>query len=284
MGAAPLAGEIFYCPMARINEKRESFIFYFDWVKSAQMLDDDNRLKFYDAICNYALTGEEPTDLLIRVATSTAIVKIAKDKDKYEAKCERNKEIALEREKARTNTNVHERVPKSTNVTDNDNDNKNDNDNDNDTTNVVDNNVDANASMSATADAAIDFNALVDFWNDTTNEFWKIKKPLGQKRKQSIKARIAQYGKNEFASAIRRVAASKYLHEQTWFNFDWFIRPNNFEKIISGNYDKMDINTQNSNGNGTIQSTAERVNSAREAARIGYAMFMAEQQQQDNER
>ena len=88
----------------------------------------------------------------------------------------------------------------------------------------------------------INFDALVDFFNNTTNGvFGVVRKPLSDKRKKLIRARINEHGKQAFIDAINKACASDFLKGQNnneWTaTFDWIIKPTNFEKIISGNYD-----------------------------------------------
>ena len=43
--------------------KRDSFIFYASFYNAIKEIPNENQLKVYQAITNFALTGEEPTDL-----------------------------------------------------------------------------------------------------------------------------------------------------------------------------------------------------------------------------
>lgn len=72
------------------------------------------------------------------------------------------------------------------------------------------------------------------------------------KRYQMLKARKKQYGLKEIIEAIRRIKKSSFLQGQNnrnWtITFDWFIKPNNFIKVLEGNYDDFE-NKQSSNKN-----------------------------------
>ena len=88
----------------------------------------------------------------------------------------------------------------------------------------------------------IDYKALINFFNDETQGmFGKVIYPISDKRKNSIRARIKDFGKEAFAEMIRRAARSDFLkgdgNKGFVANFDWMIRPTNFQKIIEGNYD-----------------------------------------------
>ena len=99
-------------------------------------------------------------------------------------------------------------------------------------------------------DGRIDYAELVKFFNEKTQgAFGNIRMPLSDKRKGMINARIKTYGKETFARMIQMALNSDFLKGQNkngWrASFDWLIKPTNFEKVISGNYDnKNRANTQ----------------------------------------
>jgi len=91
-------------------------------------------------------------------------------------------------------------------------------------------------------DERIDYVELVKFFNEKTQGvFGNIRMPLSDKRKGMINARIKTYGKETFAKMIQMALNSDFLKGQNkngWrASFDWLIKPTNFEKVISGNYD-----------------------------------------------
>ncbi len=51
-----------------------------------------------------------------------------------------------------------------------------------------------------------------------------------------VRARVREHGKRALFDAINIACESSYLRGETWFNFDWLIKPNNFDKLIAGNY------------------------------------------------
>ena len=60
------------------------------------------------------------------------------------------------------------------------------------------------------------------------------------KRCQLLKGRIREYGIDEVLSAINNVRYSDFLRGENnrgWMiTFDWFVKPNNFTKVLEGNY------------------------------------------------
>lgn len=63
----------------------------------------------------------------------------------------------------------------------------------------------------------------------------------GTKRYKGIVARIKEYGMEAVLSAIESIKHSRYLQGKVpgygWsITFDWFVGPNNFPKVLEGNY------------------------------------------------
>lgn len=88
---------------------------------------------------------------------------------------------------------------------------------------------------------SINFENLVkNFNNITKGIFGTVRLPLSEKRKSMIRARIREHGKENFMEAIRMSMKCPFLKGQSkngWkMTFDWFIKPTNFEKVLSGNY------------------------------------------------
>jgi hypothetical protein len=99
----------------------------------------------------------------------------------------------------------------------------------------------------------VDFKNLVDWFNaETRGAFGLVKYPLGEKRQASIRARIRERGKAAFMEAVRKAVQSDFLRGQNnrgWAaTLDWIIKPSNFEKILSGNYDNRTPSTQAGSG------------------------------------
>ncbi len=119
--------------------------------------------------------------------------------------------------------------------------------------NTVDSNESSVCGTSQPHAEHIDYSELVKFFNEETKGvFGTVRTPLSDSRKGMINARIKSYGKKTFAGMIRKAYQSDFLKGQNkkgWTaSFDWLIKPTNFEKVISGNYDnKNRANTQQCN-------------------------------------
>lgn len=93
---------------------------------------------------------------------------------------------------------------------------------------------------------------VIDNWNDL--RIYGIK-PISKissssKRYKSLTARIREYGIEDVLKAIDKIRVSDFLQGKNnngWMiTFDWFVLPNNFPKVLEGNYDnkKPDNNNQ----------------------------------------
>jgi hypothetical protein len=79
----------------------------------------------------------------------------------------------------------------------------------------------------------------VDTWNSVFSDSDVPKVTIvknGSKREKMLHARIAEFGLEKVLDAIRTAASSAFLKSSSWFSFDWLICPNNFVKVIEGNY------------------------------------------------
>lgn len=89
---------------------------------------------------------------------------------------------------------------------------------------------------------AKDARKVIEEWNKL--EAYGIK-PItrissGTKRYNGICARLKQYGIDNVLKAIEKIKESDFLQGKTnkgWtITFDWFVLPNNFPKVLDGNY------------------------------------------------
>lgn len=85
-----------------------------------------------------------------------------------------------------------------------------------------------------------DVQRVVDAWN--TLGLTKVTR-LGENtsRNAMLKARLREYGLDAVLQAVEKVRNSRFLNGNSrngWtITFDWFVRPNNFPKVLEGNYD-----------------------------------------------
>ncbi len=86
---------------------------------------------------------------------------------------------------------------------------------------------------------------IVEEWNNLNLS--KVKSVKGNRLK-ILNARIKEYGIDSIIEAIKSINKSSFLKGQNnknWIiTFDWLIKPNNFPKVLEGNYiDKEGVNS-----------------------------------------
>ena len=121
--------------------------------------------------------------------------------------------------------------------------------------------------MLSSTDNAVDLNGLANYWNsqlDANNGIMSKVKSISGTRKNSVLARVKEYGKEAVKTAIEKAAASQFLNgknDKGWVaSFDWvFQHPNNFIKVLEGNYDTKIIGTATESSTKQYQSASERV-------------------------
>lgn len=83
----------------------------------------------------------------------------------------------------------------------------------------------------------------IEAWNTLTEFGIKgvSKVSSTSKRYQSLVARIGEHGIDGVLKAIEKIKVSNFLqgkNDRGWTaTFDWFVLPNNFPKVLEGNYD-----------------------------------------------
>lgn len=80
---------------------------------------------------------------------------------------------------------------------------------------------------------------ILDIWNRLPNTIPKIQTIRGT-RSTALRCRIEEYGLDNVKKAIENISRSSFLqgkNDKGWIiSFDWFIKPNNFVKVLEGNY------------------------------------------------
>lgn len=110
-----------------------------------------------------------------------------------------------------------------------------------------------------------DIRLIVEAWNKLQNYGIKPISKLSNnsKRYQSLTARIKQYNTADILLAIDRIKQSDFLQGKNnngWtITFDWFVLPNNFPKVLEGNYDNNDIIDSRQTKNSYIDKVANRI-------------------------
>ena len=102
----------------------------------------------------------------------------------------------------------------------------------------------------------IDFEKLCELWNqqmiDNNCTIPQIQR-ITDRRKQAVLSRLREFSKDDILKVIENCARSDFLNGRNNRNFiasfDWAFLPNNFIKILEGNYNnKIQINPNFQNG------------------------------------
>lgn len=254
----------------------DSFILYTSYYALIEGLTDEQLGQLTRAIFLYARDGKtinlEP---VVRMAFAFIKDNIERNQDKYQAKCEKNRQIALERERKKRearekagNTNVHERTrtcENNTNVHERSPyDNEYDNEYDNDVSKETDilepskeasmqsfseKNVCAaeepqkSSEKKKSKKGEIDYAAIKDYWNeqhDKANSAMRRLTLMTENRKEAIRGRLKDC-KGDISKiylAIDKAMASDYLNAgHSWASYDWVMTRKYFPKVLEGNYD-----------------------------------------------
>lgn len=255
----------------------DSFILYTSYYALIEGLTDEQLGQLTRAIFLYARDGEiislEP---VVRMAFAFIKDNIERNQDKYQVKCEKNRQIALERERKKRearekagNTNVHERsrtCENNTNVHERspyDNDNEYDNDSDNDVskeTDILEPSKEGILSASVKTEAPaggkvsksqkIDYAGIKEYWNRKHYETKSVMPPITlmtENRKVMVKARLRQC-KGDVKILYRAIdiaMASDFMNgnnKKGWVSkFDWiFGNEQNFAKVLEGNFNNTE--------------------------------------------
>lgn len=260
----------------------DSFILYTSYYALIEGLTDEQLGQLTRAIFLYARDGKViKLESVVRMAFAFIKDNIERNQDKYQAKCEKNRQIALERERKKReamekadNTNVHERsrtCENNTNVHerspyDNDNEYDNDNVNDNDVSKETDIEPSKEGIESASVKTEapgggkgskskiIDYAGIKEYWNRKHDETKSAMPPITlmtENRKVMVKARFRQC-KGDVKTLYRVIdiaMASDFMNgnnKHGWLGkFDWiFGNEQNFAKVLEGNFNNEPATSQ----------------------------------------
>lgn len=256
----------------------DSFILYTSDYQLIEGLTDGQLGQLTRALFIYARDGEvvnlEP---VVRMAFVFIKDKIDRNQQKYQKKCERNRENIRKRwNKSNTNntkeneripndTSVYERIPNDTTRYLYDSDSDSDSDSESDVSKETDNILEPSkeASMQSFSEknvcaaeepqkssekkkskkGEIDYAAIKDYWNeqhDKTNSAMRRLTLMTDNRKEAIRGRLKDC-KGDISKiylAIDKAMASDYLNAgHSWASYDWVMTRKYFPKVLEGNYD-----------------------------------------------
>lgn len=256
--------------MSRNTDKSSIVINTKDAENMLQDFTKEEAGEIFMALLAYANRGEEfkTDDRSMRTLFRTLQANIDRNNEKYEEKCERNRQIAMEREKKRKEAREkdkkeeHERT--RTSPIEIEIGNEIGIGIENEINNKEFNNIkEAKASTSETSsDAAaepqaqakneenqakkqdkIDFEKVRQQFNRLMQDkaIPKLKGKIAGQRKAFFEARVREYGITSAYRVMIKAAESGFLNgggRNGWLaNFEWIFKPNNFPKVLDGYYD-----------------------------------------------
>ena len=228
-----------------MTDKKKSFVLYHDYQQHFQLLTDEQLGQLIRAIFAYEATGKLPElkDAALKMCFSFVKNQLDRDREAYEARCQANRENGVRggRPKNPTKPNKTEKTERFSEKP-----KKPDNDTDTENDNVTDY-VKDNSLLSVDTDSGepINYQNIVSLFNEIGASLPKIKN-LSENRKRNIKKANEKLN-GDFEGFFRKVENSDFLtgRKGAWSGacFDWIMKPQNFIKIIEGNYDNKSQNT-----------------------------------------
>lgn len=83
---------------------------------------------------------------------------------------------------------------------------------------------------------------------------------LNSQRGRMLKARLREFGEETIIQAMDKVKQSPFLlgqNDRGWvITFDWFLKPNNFQKVMEGQYDERPGRTERKGQESTVDQMA----------------------------
>lgn len=254
--------------MSRNTDKSSIVINTKDAENMLQDFTKEEAGEIFMALLAYANRGEEfkTDDRSMRTLFRTLQANIDRNNEKYEEKCERNRQIAMEREKKRKEAREKDKKEENerTRTSPIGIEIGNEIGIENEINNKEFNNIkEAKASTSETSsDAAaepqaqakneesqakkqdkIDFEKVRQQFNRLMQDkaIPKLKGKIAGQRKAFFEARVREYGITSAYRVMIKAAKSGFLNgggRNGWLaNFEWIFRPNNFPKVLDGYYD-----------------------------------------------
>lgn len=247
------------------KDRAKGMLISLDIRQQVELLSNEEAGELFKALLAYADEGTpiSTENRLLSVVFAGLRSQLDASAENYSKRCEKNRAIAIERERNKreqaASTNVekeHERARTYTNVTNIRKDNiRKDKDN-------IDIKKDAKASKEKTDganaphSALLDVNAFVAYFNEqlvAQGAIIKQVKTVTVKRRSVIEARARENGKEALKTVADKSASSDFLNgknDRGWLaTFDWLMRPNNFVKVLEGNFDNKTMAASNGGKN-----------------------------------
>jgi len=97
---------------------------------------------------------------------------------------------------------------------------------------------------------------VIQEWNKT-DLLTVVRVSPESERGKRLRARLKEYGLEAVLKAVRLASESDYLKDQHWFDFGWFVRPENFVKVLEGKYNRHGAGSNQSRRHGEADRFSE---------------------------
>ncbi len=229
---------------------KNSFILYNSYREQINLLDDAECGRLFKALFAFNATGETPSlSGGAMMAFSFIASQMSRDAEEYEKVCEKRREAGKKggrppkpesvqtdasEEKAKKANGFFEKQTKAKKP-DNDDDNEDVNVNDDDKDIIENTSYSSSETRAKVREVIAAWNALGSLGIKQVQRF-----DTNSKRAAMLRARISEYGVEKILEAVENVRQSDFLQGKNrngWvITFDWFVLPNNFPKVLEGNY------------------------------------------------
>ena len=219
---------------------KNSFVLGSSWAKRMLDVPDEDFAVIVKAVFQFAVSGDhEEVKGLHKALVDEMTDFLAENAERYEEVCEKRRLAGSIGGKQKV-ANAKQNVANATKCLANGSKGKQnvaDNDNDNDNVNVNENVFPSERRKKMCSKEHI--KEIVDAWNSifANTDVPKVTVvKSGSLREKAINARLKDNSKEDIINAMHSAAHSSFLTSSSWFSFDWFMKPNNFVKVIEGNY------------------------------------------------
>jgi len=233
--------------------ERDSFVFYRSFAEAIEELDEDLRLKCFDAIVAYGIHGKETKlDGIPKLIFTMAKPQLDANNKKYVNGKKggkygkmggrpKGKGVNDKNPSGDIEENPIGVINKTPNVNVNDNENVNENE----------------------KEKGNNYQLIADMYNNTCVSLPKVSK-LSDQRKKAIAARLRKYSVEDLKKAFQMAEESDFLkgsNNRNWTaNFDWLMNDTNLAKVLDGNYKNKGSKIEIDQGFRDFMSAHEVVN------------------------
>lgn len=200
---------------------------FLDWEEILKPFGDAERGRLFTCALHYARTGEAlELSGNERYIWTALKVQIDRDRDEFESFSKKQSENG--KKGGRPKTQENPKNPKNPPLFF-------------ETQKSQDKDKDKDEEYISSLDRDDDIASIVDAWNSLPDIIPNVTKITnGSTRHKLLAKRIRDYSVDDIIRAIKNIRESDFLqggNDRGWtITFDWFVKPENFQKVLDGNY------------------------------------------------